>query len=170
MTGSRSFLPDAASGGLPPVSGPEPRILILGSFPSVLSLAHGEYYGNPKNRFWAVMEELFAIPSALSYPERCSRLMQEKIALWDIVFACERPGSADSRIRHPVPNDIAAFARAHPSLRLVALNGNTAGRLYHRFAEVPALACVTLPSTSPAHAAIPFEEKVRAWKVLRGKN
>jgi TDG/mug DNA glycosylase family protein len=149
------------------VTGPEPRILILGSFPSVLSLAHDEYYGNPRNRFWAVMKELFSIPPALSYPERCRRLTETGVALWDVVSSCSRPGSADSRIREPVPNDIAGFVRAHPSVRLIALNGSTAGRLYHRFAEVPAIPSVTLPSTSPANAAVTLTEKVQRWGVIK---
>jgi G:T/U-mismatch repair DNA glycosylase len=65
-----------------------------------------------------------------------------------------------------VPNDLAGFFLLHPTLQLVALNGGTAGRLYHQLAEVPGLAAVTLPSTSPAFAAMPFEEKVRAWNVI----
>ena len=166
MTGPSPQMPDI-SHGLPPVTGPEPLVLILGSFPSVLSLAHGEYYGNPRNRFWAVMEELFAIPAALPYPERTLRLTQERLALWDVVASCSRPGSADSRIRHPLPNDIAGFIRAHPSVRLIALNGSTAGRLYHRLTEVPGIPSVTLPSTSPANAAVTFAEKVRRWEKVR---
>ena len=132
-----------------------------------MSVERGEYYGNPKNRFWAVMEALFAIPEALPYPERTLRLTQEGIALWDVVAGCSRPGSADSRIRNPVPNDIAGFVRAHPSVRLIALNGSTASRLYHRFAMVHGIPSVTLPSTSPAHAAVTFGEKVRQWEVVR---
>jgi TDG/mug DNA glycosylase family protein len=139
-------------------------VLILGSFPSVLSLERREYYGNPKNRFWAIMEELCGVPATLPYPDRIALLPQHGIALWDVVRTCERPGSADSRIKNPVPNDIAGFARAYPTLRLVALNGSTAGRLYHRFAEVPDLPSVTLPSTSPANAAVAFGEKVRRWR------
>lgn len=166
MTGPLPQIPDNSC-GLPPVTGPEPFILILGSFPSVLSLTHREYYGNPRNRFWVVMEELFAIPAALPYPERCLRLTQEKVALWDVVATCSRPGSADSRIRNPVPNDIAGFVRAHPSVRCIALNGSAAGRLYHRFAEVPGIPSVTLPSTSPANAAVTFAEKVRKWEIVR---
>ena len=163
MTGFSPQIPDI-SRGLPPVTGPEPLILILGSFPSVLSLERSEYYGNPKNRFWVVMEELFAIPAALPYPERTLRITLERVALWDVVRGCTREGSADSRIRNPVPNDIAGFARAHPTLRLVALNGSTAGRLYHRFAELPGIPSVILPSTSPANAAVTFAEKVRVWR------
>jgi len=153
--------------GLHPVAGYGPRVLILGSFPSALSLAHSEYYGNPRNQFWRIIEEHFAIPAGLPYPERIARLVDRRVALWDVIGTCERPGSADSRIREPVPNDITGFARAHPSLRLVVLNGSTAGRLYHRFAEVPGLPAVTLPSTSPANAALTFAEKVRAWGALK---
>ncbi|MDD5143391.1 DNA-deoxyinosine glycosylase [Methanoregula sp.] len=153
--------------GLPPLSSSRPRILILGSFPSVLSLERQEYYGNPKNRFWAIMEDLFSIPSSTPYPERTALLTVCGIALWDVVASCERPGSADNRIKNPVPNDIAGFIWEHPSVRMIALNGSTAGRLYHRFCEVPGLPSGVLPSTSPAYAAMPFREKVRAWGVLK---
>ena len=152
--------------GLIPVTGNDPQVLVLGSYPSIISLEKREYYGNPKNRFWAVMEELFAVPVALPYPERIALLTQHKIALWDVVRTCERPGSADSRIRHPAPNDITGFARTHPTLRLVVLNGSTAGRLYHKLAEVPGLPSVTLPSTSPANAGVTFADKVRKWRII----
>jgi len=163
-----NVLPQPDLCGLLPVTGPDPRVLILGSYPSVLSLAHREYYGNPKNRFWAVMENILGVPTDLPYAERTLRLTQNNVALWDVVRTCERPGSADSRIKDPVANDIAGFFREHPTLRLVALNGGTAGRLYHKLAEVPGLSAVTLPSTSPAFAAMPFEEKVRAWRIIAG--
>jgi hypoxanthine-DNA glycosylase len=165
MTGSSRIRPDT-SWGFPPVTCARPCALILGSFPSILSLAHGEYYGNPRNRFWVVMEALFGIPAALPYPERCSRLTDERIVLWDVIASCSRHGSADSQIRGPVPNDIAGFVRAFPSVRLIALNGNMAARLYHRLAEVEGVPSVTLPSTSPANAAVTFEEIVRRWEVV----
>jgi double-stranded uracil-DNA glycosylase len=154
--------------GLRPVAGRCPRVLILGSFPSALSLAHSEYYGNPRNQFWRIMEAIFAIPAGLPYPDRIARLTDVGVALWDVIGSCERPGSADSRIRDPVPNDIAGFVRSHKDIRLVALNGSTAARLYYKRAEVPGVPAVTLPSTSPAHAARTFAEKVSAWGVVKG--
>ena len=165
MSGPLPIRPDDPA-GLAPVTGSMPRVLILGSFPSVLSLERQEYYGNPRNRFWAVIEELFNIPAALPYPDRIARLTQHGIALWDTVRSCERPGSADNRIRNPVPNEIAGFIRLHPTIRLVALNGSTAARFYHRFAEVPGLPSVTLPSTSPANAAMGFAETVGRWRII----
>lgn len=166
MTGSFRATP-APLCGLPPVTGPDPRVLILGSFPSVLSLSRHEYYGNPRNRFWAITEVLFGIPAIHPYPERCRRLTETGIALWDVASSCSRQGSADSRIRDVVPNDIAGFTRAHPSVRLIALNGSAAGRLFRRTGEVPGIRSVVLPSTSPANAAMTFEEKVRAWSVVK---
>lgn len=153
--------------GLLPITGPHPRILILGSYPSILSLERREYYGNPKNRFWAVMEEIFDVPSALPYPERTALLAERGVALWDITASCEREGSADSRIRKPVPNDIAGFLRSYPTILLIAMNGSTAGRLYQRFVKLPSVPSVILPSTSPANASMLFKDKVRAWEILR---
>ena len=152
--------------GLGPVAGKNPRVLILGSFPGVLSLAHNEYYGNPQNQFWRIMETHFVIPRDLPYPDRINGITDRGVALWDVIGSCERPGSADSRIRKPVQNDIAGFIRAHPTVRLLALNGSTAARLYHKFSEIPGVPAVMLPSTSPANAAVSFAEKVRAWEVV----
>ncbi|OPX64013.1 MULTISPECIES: DNA-deoxyinosine glycosylase [unclassified Methanoregula] len=159
--------PPCHSRGLPPVTGPDPRVLVLGSFPSVLSLSHGEYYGNPRNRFWAVIEDLFGISALLPYTERCQYLTGAGIALWDVIASCSRPGSADSRIRDAVPSDIAGFIRAHPTVRLIVLNGSAAGRFYHRAGEVPGIPFVILPSTSPANAAVSYKKKVRAWGVVK---
>lgn len=43
--------------GFDPVVDGCSRVLVLGSFPSVLSRANAFYYGNPLNRFWRVMAE-----------------------------------------------------------------------------------------------------------------
>ena len=149
MNRVRTEDPIITHAALLPVCGDSPRVLVLGSFPSALSLSRNEYYGNLRNRFWAVMEELFGIPAALSYPERCRSITGVGLALWDVVAACSRPGSADCRIRNVVPNDIAEFIRVHPSIILIALNGSTAGRLYHRLAAVQGIPAIILPSTSP---------------------
>ncbi|HEX3001142.1 MAG TPA: DNA-deoxyinosine glycosylase, partial [Methanoregula sp.] len=101
--------------GLLPITGPSPRILILGSYPSVLSLEREEYYGNPKNRFWEVMEEIFSVPASLPYRDRTALLSKRGVAIWDIVASCERKGSADSQIKKPVPNDVSGFFRKHPT-------------------------------------------------------
>jgi double-stranded uracil-DNA glycosylase len=155
------------SGGLGPVSGKEPRVLILGSFPSQKSLRHHEYYGNPLNHFWKIMDALFSIDPLLPYAVRIGQVRDKRIALWDVVGSCSRPGSADARITDPVFNDIAGFVAAHPSLRLVALNGNTAARFYSRMSTDIPIPSITLPSTSPANARLTLNEKTECWSVIK---
>jgi double-stranded uracil-DNA glycosylase len=164
----QSSRPTAYPGpGLEPVTGPEPRILILGSFPSQKSLQHAEYYGNPLNHFWKIMEALFAIDSSLSYAMRIEKIKENHLALWDVVGSCSRPGSADAAITNAEFNDIPNFVAAHPSLRLVALNGSTAARFYSRIADVVRIPFVVLPSTSPANARMKVEEKTARWSGIK---
>ena len=159
--------PDAMK-GLVPVCGDDPRVLILGSFPSVLSLTNTMYYGNPQNQFWRIMGDLFSIDPTLPYPQRIDRLIHHRIALWDVICSCSREGSADIRIRKPVFNDIAGFLATHPGITFVALNGSTAAR-YFRMAcpTTPTAETIVLPSTSPAHARMRYEEKREKWRIVQ---
>jgi TDG/mug DNA glycosylase family protein len=154
--------------GLAPVTGRDPAILILGSYPGCQSLAKCEYYGNPQNQFWKIVEVLLGIDSTLPYTARCSRLVEHRIALWDVLATCTRDGSADTTIRDPVQNDIGGFLAAHPTIRFIALNGNTAGRYYARMN--PGIPCTILPSTSPAYARMTLDEKTRKWACILTHN
>jgi TDG/mug DNA glycosylase family protein len=153
--------------GFPPVLGEFPRVVILGSFPGRQSLLKKEYYGNPQNHFWHIIEDLYTIDRKLPYSVRTSRLAQNRIALWDVLSGCHRTGSADIRIRDPVFNDLAGFLVSQPTLRLVVLNGNAAGRYYHRLNISSAVPAVVLPSTSPANTRFTLKEKVRVWGIIR---
>jgi TDG/mug DNA glycosylase family protein len=160
--------PPTEKPGLAPVTGKDPEILILGSYPSRQSLFKGEYYGNPQNQFWKIVETLFGIDRTLPYSVRTSLLTEHRIALWDVLATCTRCGSADTAIRDPVQNDIRGFLAAHPTIRRVALNGNTAGRYYARMGlSIPA---TILPSTSPAYARMTFAEKTQKWTCIRTRN
>jgi double-stranded uracil-DNA glycosylase len=163
-------LPDTSDScfnrGLPPVHGDMPEILILGSFPGRQSLLKKEYYGNPGNHFWHIIEALFLIDRHLSYPVRISRLMDHRIALWDVISTCSRKGSADTRIRHPVFNDLAGFLAAFPTVRFIALNGSSAGRYYHQLNITASVPAAVLPSTSPANTRFTLSEKVRKWEIV----
>lgn len=147
--------------GLAPVVGNNPRVLILGSYPSLQSLAKREYYGNPHNRFWTIVEQVFGIDRSLPYAARTAQLTGRGVALWDVLASCAREGSADVTIRDTVPNDIAGFLESHHTVRCIALNGTAAGKFFVRNScPVPA---VVLPSTSPANARLPLDEKIRIW-------
>ncbi len=152
--------------GLPPVRGQSPEAIILGSFPSRLSLLHHEYYGNPRNQFWRIIEALFRIDRCLPYSVRTAHLTDQRIALWDVISACRRVGSADTRIRDPVFHDLAGFFRSCPDLRLVVLNGTAAGHYFNSLKIPVRFPVAILPSTSPANTRFTLDEKIRRWKII----
>ena len=160
--------------GFPPVSSPSARVLVLGSLPGRLSLERGEYYANPQNAFWKIVAT--RIPdSPADYAGRVAALIEHGVALWDVLAAATRSGSLDANIGDDaVPNNLSAFFHIHPHIRLIAFNGATAAKLYERhvlptLSEAQrAIARNTLPSTSPAHASLPFTEKVARWSLLFG--
>jgi hypoxanthine-DNA glycosylase len=158
----------------PPIADAHVRVLILGSLPGQVSLQRQQYYALPQNAFWKIMGRLFGAGPELLYEERVQRLVQNGIALWDVCAAAQRPGSLDASIVHSsvVPNDLASFIESHPGVGLIWFNGGKAAELYRRLvlpglpATVPAIRYETLPSTSPAHAAMPFEEKLMRWAAV----
>lgn len=163
------------SRGFAPIAAADARVLILGSLPGQVSLAHRQYYAQPQNTFWRIMGALFDAGPALSYDQRASRLVECGVALWDVCRAASRPGSLDASIdlASVIANDFRPFFRTHPHVRAVFTNGGTATRLYGRLVrprlpeQSRTLALVPLPSTSPAHAALRFEQKLERWQVLR---
>jgi hypoxanthine-DNA glycosylase len=166
---------DHACGFAPITDGASARILILGSLPGQRSLQQAQYYAQPQNVFWRLMGELFQAGPEFDYGERLRRLVARGVAVWDVCAAAERPGSLDSAI---VPesiavNDFAAFFSAHPHLRVIGFNGATAARLFERHVRgrvaglLQSVRLLRLPSTSPAHASMPYASKLAAWQQLR---
>ncbi len=162
---------NAAARGFPPIADAGARLLILGSLPGQASLAAGQYYAQPRNAFWRILGELLGAGPDIDYEARAETLRRAGIALWDVCAAAERPGSLDASIRRDsvVVNDFAAFLRAHPRIALLAFNGATAAELYRRRvlpalpSDAAALPTLCLPSTSPAHAGMPYAAKRAAW-------
>lgn len=156
--------------GLPPVLGPAPRVLILGSMPSVASLAARAYYAHPRNALWPVLGRLIGLDPTAPYAERLDALTAAGLGLWDVIGGCIREGSLDSAIAPDsiVVNDVAGLVRRAPTIRTLITNGGLAARLYRRHLapQLPTLTWHALPSTSPANARGGIEAKVRAWAPL----
>lgn len=162
------------SEGFPPVADARARVLVLGSLPGPVSLQAQQYYAQPRNAFWRIMGVLFGAGPERPYAERLEVLLSHRVALWDVCASAHRPGALDASIRRAsvVPNDLAGFFAQHPELRLVCFNGQAAADLYRRRVQ-PGLAeewqtlrSESLPSTSPAHAAMTFEQKLERWRVV----
>lgn len=165
---------NATSRGFAPVIGSRTKVLILGSLPSQQSLILQEYYANPRNAFWRIMREIVALGgSESSYEDRCNNLINNGIALWDVLASTVRPGSLDSAIdvTTAVENDFPGLFRRHKGIKLVCFNGRKARDLFDRLVlkslSLPGgCKLVDLPSSSPAHAALNFEEKLDRWSVI----
>ena len=168
------------SHGFDPVFDERSRILVLGSFPSVLSRANAFYYGNPQNRFWRVIAHSLGKPvppnegeplppngGAASLEESIAAkkalLLEGGIALWDAIEECDIKGSSDESIKNVVPAHIERITET-ARIEAVICNGATAGRLYKRYRQWKVgLVAHVLPSTSPANAAWKTERLVKRW-------
>lgn len=156
--------------GFRPIAAESARLLILGSLPGLESLRHGEYYAHPRNSFWRVMEAIYNIPADHPYLDRTRKLMESGVALWDVCRSAHRPGSLDLAIRPDsvVVNDFAGFLSTHPGVQLIAFNGAKASAIFRKqVGPMEGIRLITLPSTSPAHAAVSFAKKVKAWSAIR---
>ena len=141
---------------------------MLGTLPGEESLRRGEYYAHPRNLLWPIIFALFGETPPPAYSDRVRSIGAHNIALWDVCASARRVASADTTIAAEVPNAIDALLDTHLGIRAVAFNGSGAQRLYDRhFARRPALRYLPLPSTSPAHARLGFQEKLARWTVLR---
>jgi double-stranded uracil-DNA glycosylase len=162
----------AAVCSFPPIANRAARVLVLGSMPGAASLLANRYYAHPHNAFWPIMGELFGAGPALAYEKRMLRLKRAGLALWDVMASCVREGSLDSAIDEAsiVPNDFAGFFDAHPGVTHVFFNGAKAENCFSRYVR-PHLAqrgltFTRLPSTSPAHASLSLQKKIRAWRAV----
>lgn len=155
--------------GFGPVFDGNARVLVLGSFPSVLSRENRFYYGNPRNRFWTVVAAVLGAhvppnePIDASIAAKTALLHAGGIALWDVVASCDLKGSSDASIRNVRANSIGRVLSAAP-IEAVFANGRAAERLYRTWVEPATGMPITgLPSTSPANAAWRTDRLVAEW-------
>lgn len=147
-----------------PVFNEGSRILILGTFPSVKSRETHFFYGHPQNRFWKVMAALTGWETPGSIEEKKKLLLENGIAIWDVIESCDIEGSSDSSIRNVEPADLnRIFEQAE--IEAVYANGAKAYELYMKYSfPVTKREIKKLPSTSPANAVFSLERLIDEWK------
>lgn len=152
-----------------PVYDKNSRVLILGSFPSVKSREMQFYYGHPQNRFWKVIAALTDSDVPVTIEEKKKVLLDNKIAIWDVIASCEIIGSSDSSIKNVVPADIERVL-CDSNICEIYANGGIAKKLYEKYVmKKTGREIVGLPSTSPANAAYSMERLLECWGVIREK-
>ena len=150
-----------------PLFGPDSRVLILGSFPSVKSREQQFFYGHPQNRFWKVIAALYGQDVPMTIPEKKELILSHGLALWDSIASCVITGSSDASIREVRPNDLRIILDSAPIERIYC-NGRKSHEMYTKYI-LPVLRqdAECLPSTSPANAQWTPEKLVEAWSVIK---
>ena len=153
-----------------PIFDKNSKILILGSFPSVVSRKFGFYYANPQNRFWRVLAGILNAPLPGSTDEKINFLLARRIAIYDAAISCEIKGSSDAKMTAVAPANLEPiFSEAH--IVQVFANGGKAHEICEKYLKTQILNAtgkppLKLPSTSSANANISLERLAQEWKVV----
>ena len=153
-----------------PIFDKNSKILILGSFPSVISRKFGFYYTNPQNRFWRVLAAILNAAVPESTDEKIKFLLSHHIAIYDAAISCEIEGSSDAKMSKIIPVNLEPiFSGAR--IAQVFANGGKAYEMCKKYLEDEIIKAtknevIKLPSTSPANAKFSLEKLMHEWKVV----
>jgi double-stranded uracil-DNA glycosylase len=161
----RSAVPDVLAPGL--------RIVFCGINPGFRSAAAGAHFANPRNDFWRLLHDAGLTPRLLA-PQEQHELLELGYGLTNAAYRTTR-GSSDLR-RGDFAGSAERLERIARELqpRVVAFVGKAAYE--GTFRERPPLGLqerrllstqlFVLPSTSPANAAVPYDERLRWFQDL----
>lgn len=153
--------------GFQPVYNENSKILILGTLPSVQSRTNNFYYGHKQNRFWRLIAGLLEVEVPLDIPQKKAMLLNNGIAIWDVIAECDIIGSSDSSIKNVVPTDLSLILN-NCNISAIFANGATAKKLYDKYQKNNFnYDIICLPSTSPANAAWNMERLTEKWQTVR---
>ena len=166
--------PPAAASAVPDVLGSGLEVVFCGINPGFVSAAAAAHFANPRNDFWRLLHTA-GFTSRLYEPAEQFEVLREGIGLTNAAPRTTR-GSGDLR-RGDFAGAAERLERLAVELRpeWIAFVGKEAYR--GTFNERPELGVqerrldgtrlFVLPSTSPANAAVPWEERLRWFRELR---
>jgi TDG/mug DNA glycosylase family protein len=161
------------SSAVPDVLAPGLRIVFCGINPGFRSAAAGAHFANPRNDFWRLLADSGLTPRTLE-PDEQWELLELGYGLTNAAYRTTR-GSSDLR-RGDFAGAAERLGQIARELRpkTIAFVGKAAYE--GTFRERPDLglqerklfetALFVLPSTSPANAAVPYEERLRWFRDL----
>ena len=115
-----------------PVYDKDSEILILGTLPSVKSRENNFYYGHKQNRFWKLLAHLLDEPVPEAIDEKKHMLLNNHIAIWDVIQSCDIKGSSDSSIKNVVPTELTSIVEK-TKINKIICNGKTSGKYYEKY-------------------------------------
>ncbi|HEX3807929.1 MAG TPA: NUDIX domain-containing protein [Gaiellaceae bacterium] len=163
-TSSASSVPDVLAPGL--------ACVFCGINPGRVSAAAAAHFANPRNDFWRLLHDAGFTPRLFD-PQEQFELLELGYGVTNAAYRTT-PGSGDLR-RGDFDRDVFEARIRAVAPRAVAFVGKEAYRgLYAERAELgPQLRSIggtglfVLPSTSPANAAVPYEDRLRWFRELR---
>lgn len=147
---------------LKPIYDEESKVLILGSFPSIISRKEMFYYANKTNRFWKVLEQIYE-EEIIDKEAFCHK---HHIALWDALASCTIHGSSDASITNVKVNNISNLI-SKTKVQVIFTTGNKASSIYERYLAEIQIQHIRLPSTSSANAKMKLNDLVEQYKVIK---
>ena len=166
QTAQHGSTPHGQIHNIPPLYNEHSRNLILGSFPSVASRAEKFFYAHPQNRFWKVIAAVFSSPLPATVEEKTKLILNNRLALFDVIANCTISGSADASVKEVTPNDLTPILQT-ARIGRIFVNGKTAENYYLKYlAEKTGMPCICLPSTSAANASFSLEKLIAAWRII----
>lgn len=157
---------ETALHNIDPIWDENSKVLILGSFPSVKSREIQFYYSYKYNRFWNVISNVLKCDEPTTVQEKTSILLNNNIAVWDVVKSCEIIGSSDSTISNVKVNDLTKITNT-ANVKMIFTNGYKANELYNKYLyEITGIKAIMLPSTSPANAKYSLDKLIDKWSIL----
>ena len=148
---------------LNPIYDKNSKILILGSFPSRKSRENNFYYAHPRNQFWSLLEDVYEEKII----DKKAFLLNNNIALFDVIKKCDIDGSKDSSIKNVIPNDINYLVK-NSQITKIYVTGRKALELYQKYIEKETnIKAIYLPSPSPLNRTLSYQEKLKEYQKIR---
>jgi hypoxanthine-DNA glycosylase len=147
-----------------PVYNERSRVLILGTMPSPASRKLGFYYMHAQNRFWPVLCAVFGAAVPPSIALKRAFILENRLALWDVLSSCEISGAKDSSITNARANDIPALLQTSGITKILCTGSRAAHHYKALCREKTGVDAARLPSTSAANRRVSMEELVEAYK------
>ena len=123
--------------------------------------------GTRKIAFGACLRACFPRLVPQTVEQKKKLVLENRLALWDVIAECEITGSADTSIKNVKPNDIAGIIE-NTAVSRIFVNGKTAEKYYIRYIEkTVGQKAICLPSTSPANAAWSLDRLINAWQIIK---
>jgi double-stranded uracil-DNA glycosylase len=150
------------------------RVVFCGINPGRVSAAAGAPFANPRNDFWRLLHAAGFTPRVLE-PQEAGELVRYGVGLTNAARRTTR-GSGELRKADfaGAAERLEEIARSLSPVALgfvgkIAYTGSFGGRVEYGLQEASLgeTALFVLPSTSPANAAVPWDERLLWFRALR---